>query len=772
MITTNQGLDSLLPPDPGVGVGRVEPLPANLAAGSIPRDLPRHLRDRLAEPAIQGQRSEQTAALVGAAVEWGLDDGQILAMALEHAPTREKYDGRVGTEVGRLLGKHRPSHQHTGLPCDKAACANTPRWMTGTPDPHGGGSRAEEPPTDDGWEPPAEDPLGAKSSASSDTPRGPAGTGPAGEQADEPKRSQATILVQLAEDLGADLFHTDAHDAWATIPVAHHRETWQVKAKPFRRWLARLFYEREGKAPGSQGLQDALGVLEGKALFEGTTRTVPVRVVEHQGAIWLDLANEAWEAVEVTVGGWRVVASTDVPVRFRRPEGRRALPTPQPGGSLKDLRRFVNVNDDDWPLVQGFLVAALRPRGPYPVLNLLAPHGSAKTTTAWAIIRLIDPGKAELRGAPASERDLAIAASNAHVVGYDNLSKIDTWLSDALCRLATGGGLATRQLYSDDEETLFEYQRPVILTGIEELAIRGDLADRSLLVDLPSIDEATRRDEEDFWSDYEQDRPRLLGALLDAISTALRCRPEVKLDQVPRMADFALWVVAAAPSLDLEPADFLKAYDANRAAANAMAVEASPVAAEVSRLIRQRECWEGTATGLLADLNANADGSVDRRARSWPKNAKALSDALRRVKPNLSKVGVRVEFSQSHHPRTIKLDWVGEGASPASPASQQAPEQAKLGDAGGDAGDAPGTHGDAAPDRASPPETGSDQHEQRRGDAGDAGDAPPAISSNGQVLPTHRCTKCGKEWIPQQLVASYPHTGCGGLWQPLEETTP
>jgi len=589
-----------------------------------------------------------------------------------------------------------------------------------------------------------------------------------------PRRSQATLLVEAAEQVGIELFHTDTHDAYAVVTVGDHRETWPVKAKGFRRWLQRLYYTRHGKAAGNQAVQDAIGVLEGKALFEAAEQPVAVRVADHHGAIWLDLANQRWEAVEITPGGWRVVG--DPPVRFRRPAGARPLPVPVPGGQLGELRGFCNLDDDGWKLVLGFLAVTLRPVGPYPVLNLLGAQGSAKTTTAKALRDLVDPAVAGLRAEPKDERDLAIAATNSQIVGYDNLSAIPTWLSDALCRLATGGGFATRELYSDAEQALFDFQRPVVLTGIEELAVRGDLADRSLLVDLAALDDAARRDEASFWADYQAARPRLLGALLDAASLALRRLPTVHLDRLPRLADFALWVVAAAPALGMDAGEFLAAYEHNRAAANAMAVEALPVASVVCRFAQQQRSWTGTATHLLAALNKDAPPDVDRRARTWPKTAKALSDALRRTQPNLAKVGVRVAFSQSHHPRTIDLAWTGDAgdagdaptptfsnsdpqsphprttelekvgnpASPASPASPTTPEQAKPGDARGDAqpaGDAAGTQGtqpgDAAHQPASPPRTTTDLRKQPPWDAGDAGDAPTPTFSNSDPQSHH-----------------------------------
>ena len=586
------------------------------------------------------------------------------------------------------------------------------------------------------------------------------------------RRSQATLLVEAAEQVGIQLFHTDTHDAYAIVTVGEHRETWPVKAKPFRRWLQRLFYERNGKALGAQAVQDAIGVLDGKALFEATAQPIWVRVAAHQGAIWLDLANQQWEAVEITPGGWRVVA--DPPVRFRRPAGIRPLPTPVPGGSLEELRGFCNVDDDGWKLVLGFLAVCLRPAGPYPVLNLLGAQGSAKTTTARALRDLVDPAVAGLRAEPRDEHDLAIAATNSQIVGYDNLSAIPRWLSDALCRLATGGGFATRELYTDSDEALFDFQRPVILTGIEELAVRGDLADRSLLVDLAALDDTARRDEASFWADYQAAQPRILGALLDAASTALRRLPGVRLERLPRLADFALWVVAAAPSLGMDADDFLKAYEQNRAAANAMAVEASPVASVVHRFTQQHQTWMGTATQLLAALNATAPAEVDRRARTWPKNPKTLSDALRRSQPNLAKVGVRVAFSRIGDARTINLEWVAEPASSASPASSTAAEQATPGDAASDAAvthdPSPASPRDPASPPASPPDSPYDLRQQPRSDAGNADDAPNPTRSNDHHAPSPAwsCDRCGKR-TTHPRVATYPHSGCGGTWQPCND---
>jgi hypothetical protein len=281
-----------------------------------------------------------------------------------------------------------------------------------------------------------------------------------------------------------------------------------------------------------------MGILEGEALFNGPEQAVFIRLAEHEDAIYLDLTNATWEVVEVTAQGWRVLQRP--PVNFLRRAGMLPLPRPEAGGSLADLRPFVNVsNDVDWRIVVAWLVAALRPCGPYPVLTLHGEQGAAKSTLARLLRALVDPNQAPLRAEPRGVRDLMEAAANAWMLAFDNLSHLPPWLSDALCRLATGGGFGTRALFTNQEEALFDAQRPVLLTGIDEVVTRGDLLDRSLLVYLPEIPDKNRRPEDEFWQDFAVVRPRILGALLDAVSAALHRLPTVQASPLPRMADFA-----------------------------------------------------------------------------------------------------------------------------------------------------------------------------------------------------------------------------------------
>ena len=126
--------------------------------------------------------------------------------------------------------------------------------------------------------------------------------------------------------------------------INDHRETWPIRSKPLRRWLARGFFEMTGGAPNSDALQSALNIIEARAHFDSPARVVHLRVGGLDGRVYLDLADESWRAVEIDSGGWRVIDKP--PVRFRRAPGMQALPVPVPGGSVETLRSYLNVKTD------------------------------------------------------------------------------------------------------------------------------------------------------------------------------------------------------------------------------------------------------------------------------------------------------------------------------------------------------------------------------------------------------------------------------------------
>src|SRR6516162_9087889 len=439
------------------------------------------------------------------------------------------------------------------------------------------------------------------------------------------------------------LFHTATGVAYADLEIDQHRETWPIRSKQFRTWLRRRHYERTGEAMGLATIRSILDLLEARAQFDAPERTIHIRVAQHADRIYLDLTDHRWQAVEVGPDGWRI--TTHPPVRFRRAAGMLPLPVPERGGSIETLASFLNIQTrDDQVLVVSWLLGALHYPGPFPLLAIAGELGSAKTVLSKILRALIDPNVAPVRARPREERALMIAANDGHVLAFDNLSNLPGWLSDALCRLASGGSFALRQLYTDADEVLFQAARPTILNGIEDVITRQDLADRAIFLTMESLRDQQRRAETELWREFELARPHILGALVDAVAHGLRMRDRIQLVRLPRMADFARWAAACEAAL-WSPGTFRMAYDANRRRVVEDAVETDPIAAGVRRIMAKQARWVGTASELLV---ATADGGdyLAGRVVDWPKNPRALAGRLRRSQAFLRALDIEIAFNR------------------------------------------------------------------------------------------------------------------------------
>src|SRR5579864_1813853 len=455
--------------------------------------------------------------------------------------------------------------------------------------------------------------------------------------------SKADRLIGLALDAGLELFHDPDQQGWASVRVDAHQENYPIRARAFQLFLLRIYYLETGESPGGQAIRAAAELFEARALFDGAECPVHLRVAEHAGRLYLDLCDRAWRAVEIDDAGWRVVDRP--PAKFRRTRGAQPLPEPERDGSLEELRPFFNVDHHGWILIRAFLVAALRPGFSLPILVAKGEQGAGKSTACRVISSLIDPRTSALRGVPREVRDLTAAARNSWLVCFDNLSRLPEDLADAACRLATGGGFGGRQLYSDHDEAIFDATRPLVFNAIPELGTaRPDFLDRALIVEFQSIQPEIRRDEAEFWKEFAERQPRILGALLDAAVAGLRNLPQVRLDRPPRLADFAVWVSACEEALGMQPGEAMAACQLNCAEARDLALEAFPLYLPLAELAR-----EGF-TGTVAELHTRLDSMVSdamRRSVRWPKAPNGLGNALRRMATNLRAAGVELQFSRN-----------------------------------------------------------------------------------------------------------------------------
>jgi hypothetical protein len=465
-------------------------------------------------------------------------------------------------------------------------------------------------------------------------------------------------LLRLTAD--AVLLRSPDGCFYAHVSVGGRSETYPIRSAAFRDWLIAGYFRAWGELPSDWSIRRVRGAMEATARFDGGMPSIFVRV-GHDGsgnrdgngrAWYLDLADPEGRAVKIGPEGWSVVA--DAPVHFQRPAGHLPHSIPTRDGSIDLLRPYVNLSDRDFRLLILWMAAALRPSGPYPTLALYGQQGTAKSTLAGIVRRLIDPQAAVLLAQPRNACELTASAVNGWLLAYDQVGVLPQWLSDGLCMLATGGALASHTSFINGERSAIRVQRPVLLSGIEEFVGRSDLADRAIFLNLPPLDPSFRRCEDVFWDEFDHDYPRILGGLLDAVAGGLAELPSVRLTQLPRMADFAKFAEAVGRKLGWPAGSALADYNDNRRDASMTNLDDSPLAAFLLDLGPDYLTdWSGTPSELLTELTLLAG----RKAESprWPKSPDRLAIELRQIAPQLGIHGILVDFSRSHRGRIVSL---------------------------------------------------------------------------------------------------------------------
>lgn len=460
---------------------------------------------------------------------------------------------------------------------------------------------------------------------------------------DSPKPTQSTILVDLAHERYR-LGRASTGEPFA-VPLdgPHVARLLRGGRDSMRAELAAVFNAERGKAPSAAALADCMLVLEGEAQREPATE-LHLRAARHGDAILVDLGDESGRVVEVTPGQWKILDRS--PVLFRRTELTAALPEPRWGGDVDLLREHVNITDHAWPLLLGWLVAALMPGIAHPIALLTGEQGSGKSTAARTLVQLVDPSPAPLRSSPKDEQDWAVAAAGSWVVAVDNISSISGWFSDALCRAVTGDALIRRRLYSDSDLAILAIQRVVLLTSIDAGALRGDLVDRLLALELEPIHPTTRRSDTDLDAAFAGDQPLILGALLDVLAQVLHALPGVHLKELPRLTDFGR-VLAALDTVMGTTA--LATYQGLGDRLADETIDADPIGGAVRRLAARHPRWAGTPGELLDVL------TPQHPPRGWPADATRLSGKLRRSAPALRRRGIDITWRKTNGIRLIEL---------------------------------------------------------------------------------------------------------------------
>ncbi len=370
---------------------------------------------------------------------------------------------------------------------------------------------------------------------------------------------------------------------------------------------------------------------------KGPFHRVHRRLAHLNGRYYLDLCRPDGKVIEMTAAGWRITDSPPHLYWKRKPTQDTALPDPIPGGDVRLLGQVLNAKGSSLKFLIAFLVAILRPQFSFPLLVIEGRAGSAKSGAAKILKFMVDPDDDLAADLPKSKEDVAVACNAAHLVVFDNIDRIKPDMSDFLCQVATGSAIKKRALYTAGEEVALKVKNPVIISGIDGIVDRADLASRSALVTLEPIRDAERREEREVWAIAERIRPQVLGGILDAFVAGLANLDKTEKPKA-RNIDFARFMLSSENGLPWKRGEATEFLTTSRNELYEQALWKDRVALALIDFQMRRGSWTGTMAELLSSLSPTSAVGDD----YWPTTPHKLTRRITQAAPLLEYKGISV----------------------------------------------------------------------------------------------------------------------------------
>lgn len=316
------------------------------------------------------------------------------------------------------------------------------------------------------------------------------------------------------------------------------------------------------------------------------------------------------------------------------------------------------------------------PNIPHPIPEAHGDHGSAKSTAFKFLKQLIDPSIFKILNLPKDIQALVQNLDHHYFAPFDNITTLSDSQSDALCRACTGEGFSKRALYTNDDDVIFDYQRCVAPNGVNIVASKADLLDRSILFWFERIPMDRRKTVDILRMSFEQVKSEILAGIFTILARAMAIKPTIRLDQLPRMADFMIWGCAISEALGDGWKAFYEAYNANIQSQNKEAIEASPVGELILKFMEDKPSWGGRAADLLNELEGVAGLlRINIKDKGFPKASNTLTRRLNDIKPNLLDEGILFEVRKGEKCNTLFFLKITKNTSSISISPTSAPEE-------------------------------------------------------------------------------------------------
>lgn len=466
-----------------------------------------------------------------------------------------------------------------------------------------------------------------------------------------------TADTSLFGDLICDYFTNEHGMPYVTIKNGEHQEHWPVRSREISDFVVKAYYEKDGKPPSRDVLNKTLDLFSAKAKFGGHRLTTYLRCAMVDNVLYVDLCRPSWEVVKVTKDDISIISNP--PIVFRRYGHMKTLNVDL-GANINDINLIMkyvpNLVDGQQRLFKTSFVSDFLPDIPRPISLVYGPQGSAKTTSQKIERSAVDPSALLTLNISSNLGELTQQAYHHYICIYDNVSRLPKVISDWICRVVTGEGYSKRELYTDEGDIIFTALRKVFLNGINLAGTEPDFLDRAIKYQLSRLSKEQRKTEKELWDSFAVDQPRITGAALKILQKAMGIMESLKVKELPRMADFALWGEAISQGMGDVPGIFLYDYWGNIGELNKDALEANAIGLCVLEFVKDNPLWEGSPSELLEELNTTADRlRINVKEREWPKNPTWLTRRLNDIKVNLQDEGIKFESTRVGTVRGLKF---------------------------------------------------------------------------------------------------------------------
>lgn len=318
------------------------------------------------------------------------------------------------------------------------------------------------------------------------------------------------------------------------------------------------------------------------------------------------------------------------------------------------MAKYVNLVHDELVLFVVWLVQSFSRSSSHFAAVLSSSKGSGKSTSCKLIRALVDPTKSGVSLLPSSESDLKTLLGNSYMVAFDNTAALTNKVSNILCAAITGSKEAKRKLYTDCDQVILNLHNLVVINGIDIVPYKSDLAERSLLFELQPISKENRKTDAEFWSNFDEDRPLILGAIFRVLSKAMALMPEIKTSALHRMADANREFLAIALALGISKDEFQKILWGNSKKLQAVYARNNPFVDSVAAFVQLKGSIYKSASEVYGEVLASIPGNRN----FFPDSPSAFSRRLNEEKDALEQLGIRFSKSKRPDANFIRLEKI------------------------------------------------------------------------------------------------------------------